>query len=233
MVPVDPNAVLTPATAGDAAFSFDFPNYMSSFRAPTGITYKNMRFTRSEFTKLHELTGIYDPTNPDLRPFAGHGGKLLLWTGAADSGASPLMVLNYYDAVRRLMGAQAADRFMTLYLAPGVYHCGGGPTPARTDYLTPLMQWTETGQHPDRIVVNYLKSPTDPTIEKTRPVFPYPFIAKYDGTGDRNKAENYVKAPPVQRFDDHTPWLGLSHYTPSHTRWFVPGQPHLSAGPPR
>lgn len=213
---------------GDAAFSFDFPNYMSSFRGPTGITYKNMKFTAAEFRRLHELTGIYDPTNPDIHPFAAHGGKLLLWTGAADPGVSPLIVLNYYDAVRRTPGEQAASRFMTLYTVPGHYHCSGGPTPARADYLTPLMQWTETGLHPDRIVVSYLTSPTDPTVTKTRPVFPYPAIAKYTGTGSKDDAANYVKAPPVQRFNDRTPWLGLEHYTPAHTRWYIPGQPSLS-----
>jgi len=232
MVPTDPNAVLSPTTAGDAAFSFDFPNYMSTFDAPTGITYENMEFTAQEFKRLHELSGIYDPTNPDLSEFANRGGKLLLWTGAADPGASPLVVLNYYDAVRRTLGEDAADRFMTLYMAPGVYHCGGGPTPARTDYLTPLMRWTETGTAPDRIVVNYLTSPTDLTVQKTRPVYPYPSIAAYTGTGSKDDAANFVKAPPVERFEDRTEWMGISHYQPSHTQWYVPGQATLSSERP-
>ena len=232
MVPADPNAILSPTTVGDAQWSYDFPNYMARFDAPTGITYQNIQFTRREFAYLHQLTGIYDPTNPDLRRFAARGGKLLLWTGAADSGASPYMVLNYYDAVRRTLGIRAANRFMTLYMAPGVYHCGAGPTPARADYLTPLMQWTETGTHPDRVVVQYLTGPTDATVAKTRPVFPYPAIAHYTGTGSKDDAANYVKAPPVQLFTDRYPWAGLTHYTASHTRWYVPGTPRLSTHRP-
>jgi feruloyl esterase len=224
--------VLSPANS-EAAWAFDFPNYMASFDAPTGITYKNIEFTKQEFRKLHELSGIYDPTKPDLSQFAGHGGKLLLWTGAADSGASPAMVENYYAAVRDKMGKDKASEFMTFYLAPGVYHCGGGPTPARADYLTPLMQWTETGANPDRVVVNYLTSPTDSTVSKTRPVYPYPAIAKYIGAGSKDDAANFVKSDPVQRFNDRLNWVGISHYTSSHTKWYVPGEPRLSSRPPR
>ena len=89
-----PATATTPVTTlGDFIFSDDFPNYMGSFDAPTGLTGSNMRFTESEFYKVHELTGVYDPTNPDLTAFRARGGKLLLWSGWADSGASPYMVL--------------------------------------------------------------------------------------------------------------------------------------------
>ena len=73
-MPKDPNAILSPTTAGDAAFSCGFPNYMSGFDAPSDITYKTMEFTSKEF-KLHELSGIYDPANPDLSAFARAGGN--------------------------------------------------------------------------------------------------------------------------------------------------------------
>src|ERR1700712_3631881 len=95
-VPADSTAVINPTNSA-AAWANDFPNYMASFNAPTGITYKNIKFTDNEYNKLNELSGIYGPTNPDLTRFAAHGGKLLMWTGAADSGASPRMVENYYN----------------------------------------------------------------------------------------------------------------------------------------
>ncbi|NYI75567.1 hypothetical protein [Nocardioides panzhihuensis] len=66
-MPKDPNAILSPTTAGDAAFSCDFPNYMSGFDAPSDITYKTMESTSKEF-KLHELSGIYDPATPTSAP---------------------------------------------------------------------------------------------------------------------------------------------------------------------
>jgi feruloyl esterase len=90
------------------------------------------------------------------------------------------------------------------------------------------MQWRETGTHPDRVVVQYLTSPTDSTVAKTRPVFPYPAIARYTGIGSKDDAANYVKAPPVQLFTDRYPWAGLKHYTAAHTGWYVPGVPRLS-----
>jgi hypothetical protein len=230
MVPRDPTVILSPATVGDAQWSFDFPNYMSSFDGPTGITYKNLEFTKKEFDKLHELSGIYDPTNPDLSKFAARGGKLLIWTGAADPGASPYMALNYYNAVRNYMGAESADKFLTFYMVPGVYHCGGGPTPATADYLTSMMEWTETGTHPDKVVVNYQTSATDKTLAKTRPVYPYPGIAKYDGTGSKDDASNFTKSSPVQTFNDKYDWAGLKHYTRDHTRWYSPGKSQLTGG---
>jgi feruloyl esterase len=36
-----------------------------------------------------------------------------------------------------------------------------------------------------------------PVIERTRPLFPYPEIARYDGKGDPNKPESYQRAPAL------------------------------------
>ena len=42
-------------------------------------------------------------------------------------------------------------------------------------------------------------TPAQPTIA-TRPIYPYPLVAKYKGTGDQNDAANFepVKAPKVK-----------------------------------
>jgi hypothetical protein len=212
---LDKGAILSSATSIDAVFSDDFPNYMAMFEGPTGITWRNIVFDKQEFKDLNTLSGIYDPTNPDLSAFSGHGGKLLLWAGWADSGASPYMVLNYYDAVRTTMGVSSSQTFMTLYLLPGVYHCNGGPTPTSEDFLTPLIKWVEDGTKPGKVVVSYAKSGTDSTIVKTRPAFPYPNIAVYTGSGDINDAANFVEAPPLLTFSDHFEWLGSFHYKSS------------------
>jgi hypothetical protein len=208
-------STISPTTTVDGAFSYDFPNYMATFGAPTGITAANIKFERSEFDFLHQLSGIYDPTNPDISAFADNGGKLLLWQGWADSGASPYMTLNYYDAVRSTLGKQTADSFMTLYMIPGVYHCNGGPSASSEDFLTSLMQWVEDGTRPGRVVVSYATSAVNP-VAKTRPVYPYPNIAVWTGSGDVNNAANYVEAPPKVTFGDHYEWLGSSHYQASH-----------------
>ena len=66
----------------------------------------------------------YEAANPDLGPFLKRGGKLLLWHGFDDPGPSPFATIDYYTAARKTRGADAG---MELYIAPGVYHCGGGP----------------------------------------------------------------------------------------------------------
>ena len=143
-----------PDTSGDFAFSYDFSNYMSNWR-PTGITNANMAFTSEEFEKLDKMHGLNDPTNPDLRAFSAHGGKLIIWQGWADLGTSPFGTLNYYSAVKKLMGAEEASKFLTLYLVPGMYHCGGGPKAATLDMLAPLMAWVEDKDVPGSQTVSY------------------------------------------------------------------------------
>ncbi len=210
-----PGVVFTQDTSSEFAFSYDFPNYMSRWDV-TGITNRNIQFTRAEFEKLDFMHGLNDPTNPDLRKFSGHGGKLLMWEGWADQGTSPFGTLNYYAAVRSFMGPAAASSFISLYLLPAVYHCAGGPVAATFDFLTPLISWVEDHVAPDKVVVSYRTngSATSP-VTRTRPVFPYPATSVYTGQGDVNNAANYVQGPPTPGVSDVLPWLGLKHYRPN------------------
>ena len=141
------------AAIGDYQWSYDFPNYMARLGEPTGITNQNMTFDKAGFDRLQAYSGLYDPTNPDLSAFAKHGGKLIIWQGWSDSGVSPYIALNYVHAVRSALGADQADKFLALYMLPGVYHCNlyGGPTTSQEDFLTPMMSWVEDGRTPDKV----------------------------------------------------------------------------------
>jgi Tannase and feruloyl esterase len=194
-------------TSSEFAFSYDFPNYMSDWD-PTGITNQNMRFTRAAFHKLNAMHGLNDPTNPDLRAFAGRGGKLLMWQGWADQGSTVEATLNYYAAVRKYMGAKRAADFMNLYMIPGVSHCADV-----ADFLTPLISWVEDGRALGRVVATY------PSSSRARAVFPYPATSVYTGRGDVNDAANYVAGPPTPGVSDVLPWLGLKNYTPASQTW--------------
>ena len=204
----------TPDTSVDYAFSYDFPNFMSSWRR-TGITNANIEFTQEEFRRLDAMHGLNDPTNPDLRAFAAHGGKLIIWQGWADSGTSPFGTLNYYAAVRRLMGSEELSKFLTLYMIPGMYHCGGGPAAATLDILTPLIAWVEDKTEPAQQLVSYHAAGegTSPVV-RTRPVAPYPAIEVYSGQGDMNSASFYAVAPGVGGVSDELLWAGSRHYRP-------------------
>jgi feruloyl esterase len=218
-VALAPGVVFSQDTSSEFAFSYDFPNYMSNWGI-TGITNRNIQFTSEEFQRLDTMHGLNDPTNPDLREFAARGGKLLMWEGWQDQGTSPFGTLNYYSAVRELMGAGAASDFMSLYLIPGVYHCAGGPIAATFDFLTPLMSWVEDKQAPGPTVISYRTSgdATSP-VTRMRTVFPYPSTSVYDGKGDVNAASSYVQGPPTPGVSDVLNWAGLDHYRPSEQTW--------------
>jgi hypothetical protein len=229
-----PNSNATPPNTqinmllGDYQFSWDFPQYMASFKTPTGIDNRNMQFTRQDFNILMELQQLFDPNSPDLRAFAAARGKLIMFHGWIDNGSSPRGTLNYYNAVRQLIGANATSQFLTVYMVPGMYHCNGSPpAPYRRftneDFLTQLINWVEDGTSPGRVTINYGVNPnntTDPTVWAfRRPVFPYPAIAAYQGSGDVNLPDNYVATSPPQHFSDRFDWLGLANYKPNNQLW--------------
>ena len=62
---------------------------------------------------------------------------------------------------------------------------------------------------------------TDPA-SRTRPVFPYPQVARYDGTGSVEDAADFVAADPAVRYDDHVEWLGDLPTGP--TLWYDDGR---------
>lgn len=147
-----PGQAFSEVSSMDARYSTEFPNYMASLSGPTGITYRNMTFTKSEFAQLDELAAVYDPTDTDLSSFHDRGGKLILWQGWADPSCSPYSTLNYFHAVH----AQAEcdpDDYLALFMVPGALHCGYGPRSLGSDYLTPLIAWVERGESPDRLDV--------------------------------------------------------------------------------
>jgi hypothetical protein len=210
-----PGVPLNLATASDAQFSWDWPHYMARFGNPINLDYRNFTFTRAEYEFLTPLNLVFTALNPNLKPFAAAGGKLLMYHGWADTGSTPHHTLNYYDAVRKYMGEAAAAQSMQLYMVPGMYHCNGGPKATSEDFLTPLMQWVEDGTAPDRVNINYHATASNAApIAMTRPVWPYPAVAAYNGTGATTDASNFSKAGPTPNVSDRYDWIGLKNYTP-------------------
>jgi feruloyl esterase len=104
------------------------------------------------------------------------------------------------------MGGRAAtERFARLFMLPGVNHCGGGQAPNTIDALTPVLDWVERGVAPDRLTA---ARTNNGTVVRTRPIFPYPLVARYDGTGGIDDAANFVPTAPPTRYNDAIPWLG-------------------------
>lgn len=172
---------------------------------PLSFTLNDLAFDQATFERVRRLSGLYDAIDPDLGAFKRSGGKLILWHGWADQAIPPTGTVAYYQAVQDRMGGLAAtQRFARLFMFPGMYHCFGGTGPFAFDLLTPLLNWVESGAAPDRVVAT---TPGGP-VTRTRPVYPYPLVARYDGSGSTDDATNFVATNPNQRVDDHVPWLG-------------------------
>lgn len=123
----------------------------------------------------------YEAASTDLGPFIKRGGKLLLWHGFDDPGPSAFATIDYYE---RAVKANGADN-LQFYVAPGVYHCGGGPGADSFDLLTAMENWVEKGEKPQRLVASNTRT------GDTRPLCPWPGLPYHDGKGDTRDEHNF------------------------------------------
>jgi len=144
-----------------------------------------------DLAKANEVDhGISNVTNPDLKKFAGNGGKLLMYHGWADGAVPPRASVNYYTSVVNTAGGLAkTGSWVRLFMVPGMHHCSGGEGPNTFDVVGALDQWVEQGTAPDQIVASHL---TNGKIDRTRPLCPYPQVAEYKGTGTTDDATNFI-----------------------------------------
>jgi feruloyl esterase len=170
-------------------------------------------YTDSSFysTYLLENHSLNDATNPDLSAFRKAGGKLILWHGWADQHISPMYTIQYYEAMQNQMGQGTVDEFARLYLVPGVGHCGGGEGDDSIDLVSKITDWVEQNTAPASVMTYKLDSSGNQTA--SRPVYPYPAVAQYSGSGDWHDGANYVSS--AARYNVRTPsWPGSIFYTP-------------------
>ncbi len=181
---------------------------------------RDFPLNQQNFDAVAQLAPLYNAANTNLHAYQQRGGKLILWHGLADDSVSPAFSIAYYRGVEAEMGHAATDTFLRLFLLPGVAHCGNGEGYDQIDLLTPLMRWTEEGIAPQEIMagkrataaadlppmtekpdaqtqfhgVQKVSQPyadAAPAVIATRPVYPFPAIARYNGRGDVNDGENY------------------------------------------
>jgi tannase/feruloyl esterase len=146
---------------------------------------------------LERARRIYDATSFDLRTFKARGGKIVMWHGLADGGIMATSSIGYYEGVTKVMGGrQNTDDFFRLFLIPGVHHCAGGPGLVNFDAVTLLEKWVEAGQPPDVMIASRA---ANGEVERSRPVYRYPILARYSGQGDPKQASSFVPADPSRR----------------------------------
>jgi feruloyl esterase len=137
-----------------------------------------------------------DAISTDLSPFFTHGGKLLMFHGWADPNVAPRNTVNYYNKVLQTMGGEAkVSDSIRLFMVPGMGHCGGGEGPNTFDRVGALELWLGTGKAPTQMVASHS---TDGKVDRTRPLCPYPQVARYKGSGSTDEAVNFACAAPAK-----------------------------------
>jgi hypothetical protein len=135
---------------------------------------------------------LADAKDADLSAFRKSGGKLLMTYGWADQILQPKMGVKYYEEVVAKNGRSTTD-FVRLFMMPGVAHCGGGIGPDRVDSVTAVIDWVEKGKAPDSLLASKV---TDNKVTRTRPLCPYPQVARYKGQGSIDDAANFSCVQP-------------------------------------
>jgi feruloyl esterase len=141
------------------------------------------------------------PPNPtDFSALRNRGAKMMVYHGTSDGVFSSDDTAAWYDNLRSARGGDASD-FARLYLVPGMNHCGSGPSTDQFDMVSALVAWVEQGQAPDRVTAGARGAgnagganadlPANWSAGRTRPLCPYPQVARYRGTGDIESAASF------------------------------------------
>jgi feruloyl esterase len=146
--------------------------------------------------------GYINGNNPDLTAFKNRGGKMIMYHGWADPAIAALDSIDYYEDVVAFMSGEhkqhfnsvaggphrKTQEFFRLFMMPGMQHCSGGPGPDRFDGLGALRQWVEQGVAPDKMIATHY---TGNVADRSRPLCPYPEVARWTGTGSTDDAANF------------------------------------------
>jgi feruloyl esterase len=160
---------------------------------PPKADYDAMTFDYERDTALvARWSKLADAKDPDLSKFRKSGGKLIMTYGWADQILQPMMGVSYYEAVVAKNGRNTAD-FARLFMMPGVAHCGNGVGPDRVDAVTAVIDWVEKNKAPDSLMAS--KVVGGATV-RTRPLCPYPQVARYKGQGSIDEAANFSCVAP-------------------------------------
>jgi Tannase and feruloyl esterase len=192
-----------------AGLSLPYLRYQLLAPGKVGPDPSQWQFTDQDFQSMFPAANTFDAMSYNLKAFRAHGGKLIIWQGWSDNGIPPTGTVDYYENLENFMGGQSStQKFARLFLFPGEYHCAPGYTNSSFDLVYPMVQWVEGSSAPSQIVA----SDTVNGTALTRPVYPYPDIPKYNGSGDTNSAASFhpVPSPDAKQY---TNWYGNYLFT--------------------
>lgn len=153
-------------------------------------------------TYTESAMSFMTPPNPtDMSTLKNRGGKILVYHGVSDPIFSVNDTTAWYDGLQSANGGDASN-FARVFRVPGMGHCSGGPATDQFDVLTPLVAWVEQGQAPARIAASARGTgnaggvnadlPAGWAADRTRPLCPYPQVARYNGSGSLESADSFT-----------------------------------------
>ncbi|MGN6421902.1 MAG: tannase/feruloyl esterase family alpha/beta hydrolase [Asticcacaulis sp.] len=164
-----------PMTLGRYLWSFDFDRDAALIYTTGGA------FRTSAWSDISAHSA-------NLSAFKARGGKLIVPQGASDPVFSLEDTVAWYDEVDQRNGGRAAD-FVRVFPVPDMGHCSGGVATDQYDAFSALTAWVEHGIKPDEIIAT--AGPATPWPGRTRPLCPWPKVARYQG-GDPEKAASFA-----------------------------------------
>lgn len=140
-----------------------------------------------------------------LAALRGRGAKLLVYHGVSDAIFSADDTVALMQRLDRAADGRAAD-FARYYPVPGMAHCSAGPATDQFDPLTPLVRWVEQGEAPGAINATARgpgnaggvnpELPAGWAATRSRPLCPWPQVARYNGSGSLEAAASFSCSPP-------------------------------------
>lgn len=136
-----------------------------------------------DMARTQETAAINDAVATLLTTFATRG-RMIVYHGLSDQAMATGALTDWYEQLSPRTAAGPQD-WARLFLVPGMTHCGGGQSTDQFDMLAAIQDWVENKRAPDRIIASGRAFP-----ETTRPLCPYPKVARYDG-GDTKSAASF------------------------------------------
>ncbi len=151
--------------------------------------------------KESALSFMTPPDAANLAQLRDRGGRVIVYHGTSDPIFSANDTAAWYERVQAANQGHAAA-FARYFPVPGMNHCSGGPSTDQFDMLSALVAWVEQGKAPDSIVAA-ARGPGNPggvnpevpanwSPQRTRPLCPYPQVARYNGSGDLESASSFA-----------------------------------------
>lgn len=174
-----------------------------------GLSFVQTGDLASMLAKVNATSAVYaesamsimtPPSPVQLGTLKNRGAKMIVYHGTSDAIFSSDDTTGWYDGLQQANDGNAS-KFARLFRVPGMNHCSAGPSTDQFDMLTPLVNWVEKGEAPDSVQASARGAgnsggvnadlPPAWSATRTRPLCPYPKVARYKGGGSVEDAVNF------------------------------------------